>query len=71
MKLNLTDEQRNNVKITYDSNIFKVIFGKTGSLSREYDSVEDMMEEFHENKIQSADFDDEAHRMFNKAFKNA
>jgi hypothetical protein len=71
MKLNLTEEQRNNVKITYDSDLFKVYFGKTGSLSREYGSVDDMMEEFHENKIQRADFDEEAHRVFNKAFKNA
>jgi hypothetical protein len=71
MKLNLTAEQRNYVKITYDSSLFKVNFGKTGTFSREYDSVEDMMQEFHENKIERADFDDEAHRMFDKAFKNA
>lgn len=71
MKLNLTAEERNNVKIAYKSDHFEVYFGKNGSLSREYYSVDDMMNEFHENKIERADFDDEAHRLFNQAFDNA
>jgi hypothetical protein len=66
MKLNLSEEARNYVKITYDTNHFEVNFGKENPLSRKYYSVDDMMKEFHENKIVSADFDDEAHKMFNK-----
>ena len=71
MKLNLTADEKNYVKITYKSDHFQVYFGKNSSLSRDYYSVEDMMKEFHENKIERADFDDEAHRLFNQAFNDA
>jgi len=66
MKLNLSEKYRNYVKITYDTDHFIVTFGKDNPFERKYYSVDDMMAEFYENKIESADFDDEAHEKFNK-----
>jgi len=71
MILNLTEEERNYVKITYNAIRFEVNFGRNNSMAREYFSVDDMMKEFQENGIERADFDDEAHRMFNQALNNA
>jgi len=71
MILNLTEEERNYVKITYNAIRIEVNFGRNNSMAREYFSVDDMMKEFQENGIERADFDDEAHRMFNQAFNNA
>ncbi len=68
MKLGLTEEEKDYVKISYISNHFEVNFGKDRTKSREYKTVEEMMEEFQENKIERADFDDKAHLMFNLAF---
>ncbi|SEM74167.1 hypothetical protein SAMN04489760_1412 [Syntrophus gentianae] len=68
MKLGLTEEEKDYVKISYISNHFEVNFGKNRTKSREYNTVEEMMEEFQENKIERADFDDKAHLMFNLAF---
>jgi len=66
VKLNLAEKYRNYVKITYDTDHFNVSFGKENPFLRKYYSVDDMMAEFYENKIESADFDDEAHEKFNK-----
>ncbi|ABC77298.1 hypothetical protein [Syntrophus aciditrophicus] len=66
MELNLKEEEKSYVKITYSSDHFIVNIGKKNSISREYYSVRDMMKEFQENDIDSADFDDEAHRRFKK-----
>ncbi len=68
MKLNLTREMKDYVKISYDTDHFNVMFGKNNPVSRKYYSVDDMLKEFHENKIESADFDDEAHEIFKQAF---
>ncbi len=72
MLLNLTDAQRNQVKITYNSNTncFEVHIGRTDPVVREYPSVKVMLAEFQENGIGSADFDDEAHRMFKQGMED-
>jgi len=71
MFLDLTEDERNHVRVTYNAIRFEVNFGRNNSMAREYFSVDDMMKEFQENGIERADFDDEAHRMFNQAFNNA
>ncbi len=72
MKLNLTDAEKMHVKITYNSssNCFEVNIGKKDPVVREYPSVKEMMAEFQENGIGSADFDDEAHRMFKQGMED-
>jgi len=70
MFLDLTEDEKNHVKITYNAIRFEVDFGQNSSVVREYFSVEDMMNEFQENGIEKADFDDEAHRIFKQAFDN-
>jgi len=70
MKLNLTEEQRNYVKITYNSNRFAVNIGEKDPVLREYYSVDNMMKEFKENGIEKAEFDDKAHFMYDQAFEN-
>jgi len=64
MKLDLTDEEKDYVKITYNSNHFEVNFGRNRTTLREYFSADDMMEEFQENRIERADFDDKAYLMW-------
>jgi len=64
MILNLTEEQRDSVKITFNSNRFVVNIGKKDSMLREYYSIDNMMKEFDENGIEKAEFDDKAHFMY-------
>jgi len=64
MILNLTDEQRNYVKITYSSNRFEVNIGEKDPIRRKYYSVDNMLKEFKENEIEKAEFDDKAHFMY-------
>jgi len=64
MILNLTDEQRNYVKITYSSNRFEVNIGEKDPIRRKYYSVDNMLKEFKENEIEKAEFDDKAYFMF-------
>jgi len=66
MILNLTDEQRNYVKITYSSNRFEVNIGEKDPIRRKYYSVDNMLKEFKENEIEKAEFDDKAHFMFDQ-----
>lgn len=69
MLLNLTDEQKNSVKITYNSNRFVVNIGKNDPILREYYSVDNMMKEFDENGIEKAEFDDRAHFMYEQRYE--
>jgi len=64
MKLDLTEESKDYVRITYNTDHFVVNIGENDPILREYSSVEDMLKEFQENEIGHADFDDVAHRMF-------
>jgi hypothetical protein len=64
MILNLTEEQRDYVKITYNSNRFVVNIGKKDPILREYYSRDNMMKEFDENGIEKAEFDYKAHFMY-------
>lgn len=71
MQLNLTNEQRNYIKITYASKRFEVDMGEKETIHREYYSLEDMMNEFEENGIEQADFDDTAHAVYNHLLEKA
>jgi len=64
MILNLTEEQRDSVKITFNSNRFVVNIGKKDPILREYYSMDNMMKEFDENGIEKAEFDDKANFMY-------
>ena len=57
MLLNLTEDEKNNISISFNSNRFFVQFGENSTMSREYNSVSDMLKEFKENGIDKADFD--------------
>lgn len=70
MYLDLTEDERNHVKVTYNAIRFEVDFGQNRTMLREYFSVDDMMKEFEENGIEKADFDEEAHRIFKQALNN-
>jgi len=69
--LKLTEEQRNHVKITFKSDRFEVRMGEQNILLREYSSVQDMLREFEENRIESADFDSKSHEIYNKLMEQA
>jgi len=69
--LKLTEEQRNHVKITFSSDRFEVKMGEHNIILREYYSVQDMLREFEENKIESADFDSKSHEIYNKLMEQA
>jgi len=71
MILNLTEEQRDYVKITFNSNRFEVNIGEKDPILREYYAVTDMLKEFEENQIEQADFDDKAHDIYKQALDNA
>lgn len=64
MLLKLTAEQRNCVKITLASERFQARMGETDPVVREYQTLEEMMNEFEENGIDQADFDDAAHAVY-------
>ncbi|ABC78282.1 hypothetical cytosolic protein [Syntrophus aciditrophicus SB] len=64
MILNLTEQQRDYIKITYNYNRYEVNFGEKDPIHREYYSALDLINEFAENEIEKADFDDEAHHMY-------
>ena len=70
MILNLTDEQRDYVKITYNSDRFEANIGENDPILREYYSVEAMLQEFEENEIENADFDDQAHNMYRQGLES-
>jgi len=70
MFLDLTEDERNHVRVTYNAIRFEVNFGQHPTMSREYFTVDAMMKEFEENGIEKADFDDEAHRMYIKGLES-
>ena len=71
MNLDLTEDERNHVMISYNAIRFEVNFGQNFTMLREYFTVEAMMKEFEENGIERADFTDEAHRVFKQASNKA
>jgi hypothetical protein len=70
MFLDLTEDERNHVRVTYNAIRFEVNFGKDNTMQREYFTVDDMMNEFEENGIEKADFDEEAHQMYTKGLQS-
>jgi hypothetical protein len=64
--LKLTEEQINYVKITFNTDRFVVKIGEVEPVVREYYSVPDMLREFEENGIESADFDGLSHEVYNR-----
>jgi hypothetical protein len=63
MKLNLTDEQRTGVKVTFSVNKFEAYL-PSGALLGKYTSKVKLAAEFRENNITGAMFDGISQRMY-------
>ncbi len=71
MLLKLTDEQRDYVKITFNTDRFVAKMGEDDPVVREYFSVQDMLQEFEENGIESAEFDTQSHEIYKNLLERA
>lgn len=70
MKLNLTDSERANVRVTFSVNKFVATCGDSDFLLGAYASKDDMKREFSENHIVGAMFDGLAQRMYLNGYGN-
>ncbi|SEM35731.1 hypothetical protein SAMN04489760_111100 [Syntrophus gentianae] len=71
MLLKLAAEQRDYVKITFNTDRFVAEMGEDNPVVREYLSVQEMLQEFEENGIESADFDTQSHEIYKKLLERA
>ena len=70
MKLNLTDSERTNVRVTFSVNKFIATCGDSGFNLGAYASKDAMKREFAENGITGAKFDGLAQRMYLAGYGN-